>query len=173
MSKRSTIPCNPAWNALVNRYHCYRTGKYLAAKILSLEATSRNETGEMQELQFLKAIQRCEDINCLPILRDDFFVGGPRGNHLCFIMDLLSTNVSSFRRQFPKKALPPFWVKNIIVLVLEGLVQLHDLGIIHTGESFRTLSYHSLHHAQISNPTTSFSRTSLTSSWTSVLLLRM
>lgn len=88
----------------------------------------------MQELQFLKAIQGCDDINSLPILRDDFFVDGPRGRHMCFVMDLLSTDVSSFRRQFPNKALPPFWVKNIIALVLEGLEQLHDLDIIHTGE---------------------------------------
>ncbi|KAH0835718.1 kinase-like protein [Lanmaoa asiatica] len=108
------------------------TGKYLAAKILTLEGTSRHGTGEIQELQFLKAIQACDDINSLPVLRDDFFVDGPRGRYLCFVMDLLSTDVSSFRRQFPKKALPPFWVKNIIALVLEGLEQLHDLDIIHT-----------------------------------------
>ena len=118
----------------------YRSGKYLAAKILTLEGTSRHATGQIQELQFLKAIQVCDDINSLPVLRDDFFVDGPRGRHLCFVMDLLSTDVSSFRRQFPKKALPAFWVKNIIALVLEGLEQLHDLGIIHTGE-FIDLSF--------------------------------
>ncbi|OBZ69641.1 Serine/threonine-protein kinase SRPK [Grifola frondosa] len=111
---------------------CIRSGKYLAAKILTLEGTQRHHSGEMHELEFLEAIRACEDINSLPVLRDHLELEGPCGSHLCFIMDLLSTDVSSFRRSFPTKALPPFFVKNIIALTLEGVEQLHDLNIVHT-----------------------------------------
>jgi hypothetical protein len=92
----------------------------------------------MPELEFLQAIQSCEDVDCLPILRDHFEQRGPRGSHLCFVMDLLSTDVSSFRRSFPTRALPPFFVKNIISLVLQGVDQIHELNIVHTGGSVVT-----------------------------------
>ena len=52
---------------------------------------------------------------------------------MCFVMNLLSTDVSSFRRSAPNKALKPYIVKNIICQVLEALMQLHSLDIIHTG----------------------------------------
>ncbi|GBE83460.1 hypothetical protein SCP_0505090 [Sparassis crispa] len=107
-------------------------GKYHAAKILTRDATRRHESGESQELQFLKKIAECEDIDGLPVLRDDFVISGPRGDHMCFIMDLLSTNVSSLRLQSPTKSLPSYLVKNIISLTLQGLMQLHSLDIIHT-----------------------------------------
>jgi serine/threonine-protein kinase SRPK3 len=87
----------------------------------------------MHELEFLKTIEKQDDINGLPILYDTFQVEGPRGSHLCFLMNLLSSDVSSFRRNAPNKALKPYIVKNIISQVLEALVQLHSLDIIHTG----------------------------------------
>ncbi|KAF8960604.1 kinase-like protein [Flammula alnicola] len=107
-------------------------GRYLAAKILSLDATEQHRTGVMHELEFLKTVQKQDDINKLPILLDDIEIKGPQGSHLCFVMDLLSSDVSSFRRSAPKKALKPYIVKNIISQVLEALVQLHNLDIIHT-----------------------------------------
>ena len=99
--KKSTTPSDSARHCPLNQ--CYRWSIYLAAKILTLEGTSLHAAKKMQELEFLKTIQCCEDINSLPILRDDFFVNGPGGRHLCLVMDLLSTDVSSFRCQFPKK----------------------------------------------------------------------
>lgn len=87
----------------------------------------------MHELEILKTIMKQDDINGLPILYDTFEVEGPRGSHLCFLMNLLSSDVSSFRRNAPNKALKPYIVKNIISQVLEALVQLHSLDIIHTG----------------------------------------
>lgn len=87
----------------------------------------------MHELECLKALQKQDDINDLPILYDNFEVEGLRGFHLCFVMNLLNSDVSSFRRSTPNKALKPYIVKNIIGQVLEALVQLHDLDIIHTG----------------------------------------
>ena len=87
----------------------------------------------MHELEVLKTIEKQDDINGLPILYDTFEVEGPRGSHLCFLTNLLSSDVSSFRRNAPNKALKPYIVKNIIGQVLEALVQLHSLDIIHTG----------------------------------------
>jgi len=89
----------------------------------------------MHELEALKTIEKQDDINSLPILYDAFEVQGPRGSHLCFLTNLLSSDVSSFRRSAPNKALRPYIVKNIISQVLEALVQLHGLDIIHTGVS--------------------------------------
>ncbi|KAF8959826.1 kinase-like domain-containing protein [Flammula alnicola] len=110
--------------------------QYFAAKILSLNATEQHRNGVMHELEFLKAIQAhddiAQDIFSLPFLCDDFEVQGPRGSHLCFVMNLLSTDVSSFRKSAPNKALKPYIVKNIIGQVLEALAQLHSLDIIHT-----------------------------------------
>jgi serine/threonine-protein kinase SRPK3 len=110
--------------------------KYLAAKFLSLDATEQHRSGVMCEREFLKAIQQCDDIINLPVLVDDFEVEGTHGSHLCFVMNLMSSDVSSFRRSSPNKALKPYIVKNIISHVLEALIQLHSLGIIHTGAWF-------------------------------------
>ncbi|KAK7682298.1 hypothetical protein QCA50_014501 [Cerrena zonata] len=106
--------------------------RYLAAKILNRDGTRRHDNGEMQELAFMKKIAECEDIDALPILRHDFVVTGPRGKHLCLVMDVLGSDMGSLRRKSPSKSLPLYFVKNIILLVLEGLEQLHSLGIIHT-----------------------------------------
>jgi serine/threonine-protein kinase SRPK3 len=119
---------------LAHRFASHRYGaKYLAAKILSLDGTEQHRKGVMHELEILKTIKKQDDINSLPILYDTFEVEGPRGSHLCFLMNLLSSDVSSFRRNAPNKALKPYIVKNIISQVLEALVQLHSLDIIHTG----------------------------------------
>ena len=87
----------------------------------------------MQELRFLKKIADCEDINGLPVLRDNFTITSHFGEHLCLLMDPMSSDVGSLRRSSPTKCLPIYMVKNIVASVLEGLEQLHDLSIVHTG----------------------------------------
>ncbi|KDR76549.1 hypothetical protein GALMADRAFT_96305, partial [Galerina marginata CBS 339.88] len=115
--------CSSTW--LISDSKAEYGGKYLAAKILSLDATQQHRTGVMRELEFLETIRKQDDIDSLPVLYDDIEIQGPRGSHLCFLMDLLSSDVSSFRRNAPNRALKPYIVKNIIAQVLEALVQLH------------------------------------------------
>lgn len=88
---------------------------------------------------FLQQIAPCEDINSLPILEDSFEEQGPEGTHLCIVLQLMSTDVSSFRRSSPTNALPLHVVKIIVLQTLEGLVQLHELDIIHTGMLYNVL----------------------------------
>ncbi|KAF9068745.1 kinase-like domain-containing protein [Rhodocollybia butyracea] len=108
------------------------TNKYRAVKILTLEGTRAHREGESRELMFLQQIAACEDINSLPILEDSFEEQGPEGTHLCLVLELMSTDVSSFRRSSPTKALPVHVVKIIVQRTLEAVAQLHELDIIHT-----------------------------------------
>ncbi|EIW60025.1 kinase-like protein [Trametes versicolor FP-101664 SS1] len=108
------------------------TSKYYAAKILTIEGSREHIDGSSRELEFLQQIAACEDVNSLPVLHDHFEESGPLGTHLCFIMNLLNSDVSTFRRSSPTKSLPAYTVKKILTHTLEGLIQLHELNIIHT-----------------------------------------
>ena len=109
--------------------------KYLAAKILTIDATQRHDAGRTRELEFLKEIEARNDTDSLPMLRDHFIEQGPKGRHLCLVQDLYSTSVSSLRRSSPHKALPPYMVRNIISMLVDALAQLHAMRIVHTGSS--------------------------------------
>ena len=90
----------------------------------------------MLERDALLSVARCEDINGLPVLRDDFVLHTRSGRaHRCFILDLLGPSLSTIRLRSPTKALPFYTVRNILAQVLEGLVQLHEMHYVHTGAS--------------------------------------
>ena len=100
-------------------------------KILTVHATRGHQ---QNELEYLEAIRNLgDDQSYLPILRDNFKEIGPHGVHLCLVMDVLSTDVSIFRRSAPGKRLLLYITKMIVALITESLVSLHDLNIIHTG----------------------------------------
>lgn len=106
---------------------------YLAAKILTIDATQRHDAGQTRELEFLKEIAARNDTNFLPILRDHFIEQGPAGKHLCLVQDLYSTSVSSLRRSSPYRALPLHVVRKVIAMLVDALAQLHAMRIVHTG----------------------------------------
>ncbi|CDO70010.1 hypothetical protein BN946_scf184354.g12 [Trametes cinnabarina] len=106
--------------------------QYLAAKILTIDATERHETGQCRELEFLKEIASRDETQYLPLLRDSFIEQGPKGKHLCLVQDLYSTSVSALRRSSPYKALPAYMVRNIVSMLVEALAQLHEMRIVHT-----------------------------------------
>lgn len=106
--------------------------KYMAAKILTVDGTRRHKAGQMRELEFLETVTAREEVDCLPLLRDHFEEQGVQGPHLCIVMNLLGSDISSFRRSHPKQALPIHIVRNVISMVVEALSYLHDSGIVHT-----------------------------------------
>jgi serine/threonine-protein kinase SRPK3 len=115
-------------------------------KILTARATELNRQGRLQELEALQAISKeLTDLgSCLPELVDHFEITGPHGDHLCFVLKLRSTDVSSFRRTSPTRALLLHDVQMVILHVLNALAILHKLGFIHTGLSQSLLSFQSL-----------------------------
>ena len=106
---------------------------YLAAKILTIDATRRHDAGQIRELEFLKELAAREDSEYLVLLCDHFVEEGPVGKHLCLVEDLCSTSVSSLRGSSPQKALPPYMVRNVVSMLLDALAQLHAMRIVHAG----------------------------------------
>lgn len=110
------------------------TEKYLAVKVLTLEATANHVAGDNIELEVLQRIMDQDDSEHLALLQDSFFEVGPRGQHLCIGMVLQSSSVATLRHTSPKKVLPPYMVRNIMHMALEALSQAHALSIVHTGK---------------------------------------
>jgi serine/threonine-protein kinase SRPK3 len=108
--------------------------RFRAVKILTADATQGHLHGQLRELEIMTAITDLgDDRDYLPCLHDHFQERGPHGDHLCMVMDVFSTSVSSLRRSAPRKVLPLHMAKIIIAEVVEALVHLHSLDIIHTG----------------------------------------
>jgi serine/threonine-protein kinase SRPK3 len=117
--------------------HAFRasdTAQYYAAKILTVHATTLHQQGLLLELEILRSIKQLTGIHKLPHLFSDFEIAGPHGQHLCLVMSVLSTDISSFRRSAPSKQLGLQTVKIIVVQVVESLVSLQAAHIIHTGQ---------------------------------------
>ncbi|GJE90011.1 kinase-like protein [Phanerochaete sordida] len=118
---------------LVSDTTAQKDKRYLAVKVLTLDATKEHNGGIMLERKFLQEITDKGPLEHLPALLDVFTVPRSGGqSHLCFAMDVYGQDVASFRRSAPQKALPVFTVKVIIKQVLRGVVGLHRQGIVHT-----------------------------------------
>jgi len=107
-----------------------------ALKVLTASATRHNRGGHYQELQALQAISEAvkptNALHCLPELVDHFETTGPHGDHLCFVLRLRSTDVSSYRRSTPSRTLPLHDVKKVVLHTVYALDIIHKLGMIHT-----------------------------------------
>ncbi|KAF8902208.1 kinase-like protein [Gymnopilus junonius] len=106
--------------------------KYYAVKILTAHATTHHRLGHLLELETTNSIKQLQGINKLPYLYDHFETEGPNGQHLCLVLNVLSTDVSRFRRSAPTKRLSFAQVKVIVVQVVEALAVLHAAHIVHT-----------------------------------------
>jgi serine/threonine-protein kinase SRPK3 len=109
--------------------------RYRAAKLITVSRTREHASGRNLELEALQKIRESGYLGSLPILGEHFIENGPEGEHLCLIMNVLSTDVASLCRSAPKNALPVHVVQNIVLQTLEALVQLHKLNIIHYSSS--------------------------------------
>ncbi|GJJ14986.1 hypothetical protein Clacol_009256 [Clathrus columnatus] len=105
--------------------------KYLAAKILSADATKLNGTHELEIL--LKVSER--EVGYLephlPVLCDHFAQEGLYGLHYCFLNRLFSSDVNAFRASAPTGRLGVHIIKPIIACTVEALQRLHSRNIIH------------------------------------------
>lgn len=131
--------------------------RYLAVKILTAYGTILNNAGRLSELEVLKAIGPVDRNDVLPFLINHFEELGPHGQHLCFVVPPLSTDLASFRRSAPRKRLPLHTVKIILLCVLQALERLHGLNIIHTGLALSPLGSSATHRH---SPPLSLSQTS-------------
>ena len=102
-------------------------------KVLTVYGTTLNHTGQLNELRVLQAVAPVDRNDNLPFLISHFEELSPHGQHLCFVVPPLSTDLGSFRRTAPKKQLPLHTVKITLLCVLQALERLHRIGIIHTG----------------------------------------
>ena len=108
--------------------------KFFALKILTLEATEEHAKGRMLERKIMQTLRRHGEMEHLPYLVDTFDIDVGRGKqHICFVLNLLGSDVASLRRSALQKALPVHVVRVIIRHVLTALSYLHKLGIVHTG----------------------------------------
>ena len=107
-----------------------------AVNILTACTTEMNHQGHLRELKNLQDISKeleATDLSCLPELIDYFETTRPHGDHLCFVLRLQSTDVSSFSRTAPSHRLLLHDVQMVVLHVLTALRILHKLGLIHTG----------------------------------------
>ncbi|KAH6915804.1 kinase-like domain-containing protein [Coprinopsis sp. MPI-PUGE-AT-0042] len=115
-----------------------RSEKYLAAKILSVEATM--DADASREAQFMQKItdhyrdkkrESKQGYYHLPRLFDSFDIAAGGQKHLCLMMPVYTTSVGFLRRSSPAKSLPDYLVKKLISMALEALEILHSIGIAH------------------------------------------
>jgi len=118
---------------LIRYYSAPYPEGFKAVKILTTHATAFNTRGPLHEVAVLKKIAAEDQAKVLPILEDSFEISGPHGSHIALIFPVLTTDIGDFRRTAPNQRLPLHTVRETIYSVLAALVQLHTLGIIHTG----------------------------------------
>lgn len=120
---------------LMSQPSYHRSSTIAATKIYSDYATSEGvEKGHIREVQVLERIKEVALDDNLPLLKDHFFhTSASDKKHLCLVLPVFCESVDAWRKKCPGKVLDLQVVKEIIALVLQGLIQLHARGIIHTG----------------------------------------
>jgi len=108
-------------------------GRFLALKILTTYATALNKQGHLHELNVLEKVSAADRNRTLPFLVDHFEIAGPYGSHIALALTPMTTDLEEFRKIAPNEKLPLHKARTAIWWVLQGLIRLHDLGIIHTG----------------------------------------
>jgi serine/threonine protein kinase len=64
-------------------------------------------------------------------LLDFFHHKGPNGTHLCLVVEIMRPSADSMMENFSSHQYPTWMAKSILRQVLQGLMFLHDQGIIH------------------------------------------
>jgi hypothetical protein len=108
---------------------------YIAIKVLTAKATGLHLGGLLHDFEFLQAIATLDphQAQSLPHLRDHFLTTSPHGEHLCLVLDLLGTDVHTFRLFAPSHTVKLPIVQKIAADVVDALASLHSLNIVNAG----------------------------------------
>lgn len=117
-----------------------REDRFVSVKALKGYATEVVKRGVSCELEVLQLLAPTRPLawpsRCLKLL-DYFIIPGKvssDGEHLCIVTEVMGGDVRALQTSLPagERNLPLPLAKHILRHVLQGLVQIHSLGIVHT-----------------------------------------
>lgn len=113
------------------------TTKYVAVKVLMNEASSEDDCSELLGNNLLDLVRAQEDtsndIQSVSLPLHHFTIGGPNGNHLCFVYPVLGPSLKS---GLPHASEDPGTILRDISLKTTAAVKfLHSYNICHGGKS--------------------------------------
>ena len=117
-----------------------RDGRHVALKVLSSYASREVEAGRLKERDILREITNASPLHRgfehVIHLSHEFTFESYAGQHICFVMDVLSYSVPSLQSQLTDRRLPLRFILRLTKHVLKGLEYLHDeCKVIHSGTS--------------------------------------
>jgi len=123
------------WPIRVNR-----KGRHVALKVLSSYASREVEAGRPRERDILRKITNASPLHRgfahVIHLSHEFTFESYTGQHICFVMDVLSYSVPSLQSQLADPRLPLRFILRLTKHVLRGLEYLHDeCKVIYSGMS--------------------------------------
>ncbi|KAI1863716.1 hypothetical protein JX265_003853 [Neoarthrinium moseri] len=106
--------------------------KWRAVKIIA--ASQSDQAGDLKVIQHLRSVATLEDLeqNYIATPLEEFWLEGPNGRHLCFIMPIMGCAVSTWRSKLDDgdEATSP-WIKAACRQITKGVRFLHEKGVCH------------------------------------------
>lgn len=132
-----------------------RENEYFAIKIFTVAAS---EQAKSQELPMLKAAGKIDPSLALPFSHGSFWEKSDQGDHLCIVLNPLSTSAQDLLQESKNQRLPVHVVQRIIRTVADALEGLHATNIMHGGKWLLValVSCHHSPHSQRSKGIISF-----------------
>ena len=87
----------------------------------------------------LKAAGNTDQSLALPFCHGSFWETGGQGDHLCIVLNPLSTSIQALAQESENQRLPIHVVQRIVRTVADALEGLHSANIMHGG---KLLAYH-------------------------------
>ncbi|KID95432.1 protein kinase-like protein, partial [Metarhizium majus ARSEF 297] len=108
--------------------------------VLTIKICATGETGEKDARQEVAVSDHIKSIDAphhpgqalLRIVRKNFEIDGPNGNHQCLLFAPLGRPLTEFRKLFPGNALDSNVLRQTLLCIIMGLDFLHQVGVVHT-----------------------------------------